>query len=156
MSWSDPRKAENMTAVSAASPTSGTSLYATPAKTPPSQTMDSQMFLQLLVTQLKEQDPDSPMDSNAMITQTSQLASMQALTSLQTTDQNNFSLQQRTSAAELIGKTASYLDSSGNTQSGLVSAVNFSGTTPTLTIGDQSVDFSTVTGLTTATSTSTN
>jgi flagellar basal-body rod modification protein FlgD len=118
--------------------------------------MDSQMFLQLLVTQLKEQDPDSPMDSNAMITQTSQLASMQALTSLQTTDQNNFSLQQRTSAAELIGKTASYLDSGGNTQSGLVSAVNFSGTTPTLTIGDQSVDFSTVTGLTTATSTSTN
>jgi flagellar basal-body rod modification protein FlgD len=108
--------------------------------------MDSQMFLQLLVTQLKEQDPDSPMDSNAM----------QALTSLQTTDQNNFSLQQRTSAAELIGKTASYLDSGGNTQSGLVSAVNFSGTTPTLTIGDQSVDFSTVTGLTTATSTSTN
>jgi flagellar basal-body rod modification protein FlgD len=135
-------------------PTSTTSIYSTPAKTPANQTMNSQMFLQLLVTQLKEQDPDSPMDSNAMITQTSQLASMQALTSLQTTDANNFSLQQRTSAAELIGKNASYLDANGNTQSGMVSAVSFSGATPTLTIGGQTVDFSTVTGLTAPATTS--
>jgi flagellar basal-body rod modification protein FlgD len=130
-------------------PTSGTtSIYSTPATKPANQTMNSQMFLQLLVTQLKEQDPDSPMDSDAMITQTSQLASMQALTSLQSTDSDNFSLQQRTSAAELIGKTANYVDADGNTQSGLVSAVSFTGTTPTLTIGGQTVDFSTVTGLT--------
>lgn len=135
--------------------TGTTSIYSTPATTPANQTMDSQMFLQLLVTQLKEQDPDSPMDSNAMITQTSQLASMQALTSLDTTDTNNFSLQQRTSAAELIGKDATYLDANGNTQSGLVSAVSFSGTTPTLTIGGNTVDFSTVTGLTAASDAST-
>jgi flagellar basal-body rod modification protein FlgD len=136
--------------VSSVDSSAGTSLYATPATTPANQTMDSQMFLQLLVTQLKEQDPDSPMDSNAMITQTSQLASMQALTSLDTTDTDNFSLQQRTSAAELIGKDATYLDSTGATQSGVVTAVSFSGTTPTLTIGGNTVDFSTVTGLTAA------
>jgi flagellar basal-body rod modification protein FlgD len=131
-------------------PTSTTAIYSQPAKTPANQQMNSQMFLELLVTQLKEQDPDSPMDSNAMITQTSQLASMQALTSLDSTDTNNFSLQQRTSAAELIGKNATYLDANGNTQSGMVSAVSFTGTTPTLTIGGNTVDFSTVTGLTAA------
>jgi flagellar basal-body rod modification protein FlgD len=137
-------------------PTGTTSIYSTPATKTPNQTMNSQMFLELLVTQLKEQDPDSPMDSNAMITQTSQLASMQALTSLDSTDTNNFSLQQRTSAAELIGKNATYLDANGNTQSGMVSAVSFSGTTPTLTIGGQPVDFSSVTGLTVPATTTSN
>jgi len=142
--------------VTAPTGTGTTAIYSTPATTPANQTMNSQMFLELLVTQLKEQDPDSPMDSNAMITQTSQLASMQALTSLDTTDTSNFSLQQRTSAAELIGKNATYLDSDGDTQSGLVSAVSFTGTTPTLTIGGNTVDFSTVTGLTTADAASSN
>lgn len=137
-------------------PTGPTSIYSTPATTPANQTMDAQMFLQLLVTQLKEQDPDSPMDSNDMITQTSQLASMQALSSLQTTDASDFSLQQRTSAAELIGKTATYLDSSGNSQSGTVSAVSFTGTTPMLTINGQTVDFSTLTGLAAPAATSSN
>jgi flagellar basal-body rod modification protein FlgD len=144
-----------MTVTNTTATTPSTSIYSTKATTPANQTMNSQMFLQLLVTQLKSQDPDSPMDSNAMITQTSQLASMQALTSLQATDASNFSLQQRTSAAELIGKNATYLDANGDTQSGLVSAVSFSGTTPTLTIGGTTVDFSTVTGLTTTGSTST-
>ena len=33
----------------------------------PKQTMDGEMFMKLLVTQLKNQDPSSPMDTNAMI-----------------------------------------------------------------------------------------
>jgi flagellar basal-body rod modification protein FlgD len=81
---------------------------------------------------------------------------MQALTSLDTTDTNNFSLQQRSAAAELIGKTANYLDANGDTQSGMVSAVSFTGATPTLTIGGQTVDFSNVTGLAAAAATTSN
>jgi flagellar basal-body rod modification protein FlgD len=105
------------------------------------------MFLQLLVTQLKTQDPDSPMDSNTMITQTSQLASMQALTTLSDTQTSNYSLQQRESASALIGMTASYLDSSGNTQSGVVTGASFTGTTPTVTIGGVSVDLGSLTAV---------
>ena len=137
-----------VTAVAAAA-SSGTSLYATTPTTPANQTMDSQMFLQLLVTQLKTQNPDSPMDSNQMITQTSQLASMQALTTLQSTTADNFSLSQRVSASELIGMNASYLDSKGNTVTGSVSAVSFTGSTPTLTIGGVNVDLSALTGVAT-------
>jgi flagellar basal-body rod modification protein FlgD len=109
--------------------------------------MNSQMFLQLLVTQLKTQDPDSPMDSDAMITQTSQLASMQALTTLSDTQTSNFALQQRESASALIGMTASYLDGDGNTQTGEVTGASFSGTSPTVTIGGVAVDLGSLTAV---------
>ena len=39
----------------------------------PKQTMDSEVFLKLLVTQLRTQDPSAPMDTNQMISQTTQL-----------------------------------------------------------------------------------
>jgi flagellar basal-body rod modification protein FlgD len=128
--------------------TTPTSIYTPPATAPANQTMDSQMFLQLLVTQLKTQDPSSPMDSNAMITQTSQLASMQALQTLASTNTDNFSLQMRTSASGLIGQTASYLDADGNTQSGVVTAVSFSSQVPTVSIGGKSVGLDNLTGVT--------
>lgn len=112
------------------------------------QQMDSKMFLQLLVTQLKTQSPNSPMDSNALITQTSQLASMQALATLSDTQTSNYSLQQRQSASQLIGLTASYLDGSGSMISGEVTGASFSGTSPTVTIGGVSVALSSLTAVT--------
>jgi flagellar basal-body rod modification protein FlgD len=118
-----------------------------PGATPANQQMNSQMFLQLLVTQLKTQDPDSPMDSDAMITQTSQLASMQALTTLSDTQSSNYSLQQRESASALIGMTASYLDANGDTQTGEVTGASFSGTDPTVTIGGVAVDLGSLTAV---------
>lgn len=118
-----------------------------PGATPTNQQMNSQMFLQLLVTQLKTQNPDSPMDSNTMITQTSQLASMQALATLSDTQSSNYSLQQRESASALIGLTASYLDADGNTQTGEVTGASFSGTTPTVTVGGVSVDLGSLTAV---------
>jgi flagellar basal-body rod modification protein FlgD len=125
------------------------SLYtnSVPGATPANQQMNSQMFLQLLVTQLKTQDPDSPMDSDAMITQTSQLASMQALQTLSDTQSSNYSLQQRAAASSLIGMTASYLDSNGDTQTGEVTGASFSGTSPTVTIGGVSVDLGSLTAV---------
>lgn len=109
--------------------------------------MDSQMFLQLLVTQLKTQSPNSPMDSNALITQTSQLASMQALATLSDTQSSNYSLQQRQSASQLIGLNASYVDSHGATRSGKVTGASFGSTTPTVTIDGVAVDLSSLTAV---------
>jgi flagellar basal-body rod modification protein FlgD len=111
--------------------------------------MDSQMFLKLLMTQLSTQSPDSPMDSNQMITQTSQLASMEALNTLTTTTTDNFSLQMRTAASGMIGQNASYLDADGNTVSGEVTAVSFSSQVPTVTIGGVSVGLDYLTGIAT-------
>ncbi|MDQ1526665.1 MAG: flagellar basal-body rod modification protein FlgD, partial [Microbacteriaceae bacterium] len=45
--------------------TTAPSMYATTPTRTPSQTLDSTAFMNLLVTQLKNQDPSSPMDTNA-------------------------------------------------------------------------------------------
>ncbi|MDQ1528546.1 MAG: flagellar basal-body rod modification protein FlgD [Actinomycetota bacterium] len=134
-----------------------TSIYSTTPTTPPNQTMDSQMFLQLLITQLQSQSPDSPMDSNTMITQTSQLASMQAMSTMSDTETSNYTLQTRTAAAALIGKNASYVDSNGVTQSGDVTGVSFDSSDSFVTIGGVSVpieDLSAVSTTSTAAPTS--
>src|SRR6478735_7002818 len=79
----------------------------------PKQTMDGEMFMQLLVIQLKNQDPSSPMDTNAMMAQTNQLAQMEKLTDMAATSTQDFSLQMRSAAAALIGKSVTYTGADG-------------------------------------------
>jgi Flagellar hook capping protein len=138
-----------MTSVTAINGTTNSSLYATASTTgAASQTMDAAMFMKLLVIQLQNQDPSSPMDTNQMMTQTTQLASMEQLTSLNSTQTENFALSMRTSAAALIGQQISYPDSHGTTVTGKATAVSFSGGTPTVTVGGVSVALDSITGVT--------
>ncbi len=111
------------------------------------QTMDAEVFLQLLVAQLKNQDPSSPMDTNAMMAQTTQLAMMEQLTALTTTTTESFALSMRQTAAALIGRQASYVDADGATQTGLVTKVSFADGVPLVTIGTASVPLDAVSGL---------
>lgn len=46
---------------------------------------DEQMFLQLLVAQIKNQDPTNPMDSTQFVAQLAQFSSLEQLISLNTT-----------------------------------------------------------------------
>ena len=46
-------------------PVSSTSITSTAPTRVPKQAMDSTVFMDLLVTQLRNQDPSSPMDTNA-------------------------------------------------------------------------------------------
>lgn len=48
--------------------------------TNPKAQLDSQAFMKLLLTELKYQDPTSPMDTDKMLTQTSQLSALEAQT----------------------------------------------------------------------------
>ena len=114
------------------------------------QKMDGEMFLQLLVAQLRAQDPSSPMDTNAMMTQTSQLASMEQLTTMSNLTQESFSLQMRMAASNLIGKEVGYTDADGKAQKGIASAVSFADAVPTVTIGDKSIRLDAISGVTTA------
>ena len=129
---------------------SATGLYTTQAARTPKQTMDGEVFLSLLVTQLRNQDPNSPMDTNAMISQTTQLAMMEQMTTLSNTNQENFSLQMRSAAAALLGQTASYADAQGKTVTGVVSAVSYAGAVPTVTIGGVEVPLDILSGVGTA------
>ena len=62
----------------------------TPPVTPPKKALDAEVFLQLLVAQMKNQDPSSPLDTNEMMAQTTQLAMMEQLTALADTFTESF------------------------------------------------------------------
>jgi len=130
-------------------------IYTTQPTRTPKQSLDSEAFMQLLVTQLRNQDPSSPMDTNQMISQTTQLAMMEKLTNMDTTSQEGFALQMRTAAAALIGHTVSYLDKNGDTQTGLASSVSYAGSVPVVTVGDAKINLDAILGVVTPTPPST-
>jgi flagellar basal-body rod modification protein FlgD len=123
------------------------SIYSPTATSPANQAMDGSMFLQLLVTQLQNQDPSSPMDTDQMISQTTQLAMMEQLTTLAQTQTEGFALQMRAAASDLIGKQVGYADATGAAVSGTVSAVSFAGQIPTVTVGSDHISLDDLTGV---------
>lgn len=127
---------------------SNTALYATAPTRAPKQTLDADAFMNLLVTQLKNQDPSSPMDTNQMISQTTQLSMMQELTTMSSTGTESFALQMRIAASSLIGQQVSYLGSDGKQVSGTASSVSFASSTPTVTVNGVDVALDSISGVT--------
>jgi flagellar basal-body rod modification protein FlgD len=89
-------------------------------------------FLQLLTTQLQNQDPTQPMDNTAMIAQLAQFSALEQMTNMNTTltsmlTQQGTSLE--TNAASMVGKTAVFTtDQVGLTQGANATVVaNLSG-----------------------------
>lgn len=121
----------------------------------PAQTMDSSMFMSLLVTQLKNQDPSAPMDTNQMMNQTVQLSMMEKMTELTADAKESFSLQMRSAAAQVIGKNVSYALADGTKRSGVASSVSFAAGTPTVAVGGVNVPLDSISGMTAAATTTT-
>jgi flagellar basal-body rod modification protein FlgD len=139
----------------AVDPVASTGLYTRSevSATDRKQTLDSEVFLQLLVAQLKNQDPSSPMNTNEMIGQTTQLAMMEQLTALASTSTETFALTMRQTAADLVGRRATYLDADGKQHTGVVTSVSFAGATPQVLFGDVSVALDAVSGVVAPTTT---
>jgi flagellar basal-body rod modification protein FlgD len=98
--------------------------------------LDKQAFLKLLIAQMSNQDPSKPMDSDSLMTQTSQMASMESMTELSTTQRESFALQMRANAAGMVGREVSYLGADGATAvTGTATSVSFAGAVPTVTVG---------------------
>lgn len=114
----------------------------------PVQSMDANVFMTLLVAQLKNQNPSAPMDTNQMMAQTIQLSMMEKMTELTTNSKEGFSLQMRSAAAQLIGHSVDYTLADGTTGTGLASSVSFAGTVPTVKVGDLSIPLDSISGLT--------
>lgn len=133
--------------ISGTIPPSGVQTGSTTPPTERKKTLDSEVFLKLLVTQLTNQDPSSPMNTNEMISQTTQLASMEQLTALTATSTESFALSMRQTAAALIGHEAQYVDEKGVAQKGIVTSVSYAGAVPLVTIGDASIPLDAVSGV---------
>ena len=132
----------------------GSTADATAATTStPSKTLDKDTFLKLLVAQLSNQDPSSPMDTSDMMAQTTQLSMMESLSEIQASSREQFGLQMRMAAADLVGQQVTWKDADGTTRSGVVSGVDYSASIPTLTVGKTQIPLDSVASVTPAGST---
>jgi len=110
--------------------------------------LDKQAFLDLLVAQLRNQDPSNPMDSSQLMAQTTQLTTMERLIELSDTSRESFALQMRMAAASLVGQQVTWTDAEGASHSGTVSGVSYAGAVPTVTVGDKTVALDAVSAVT--------
>lgn len=115
-------------AVSSTSSTTSTTndyQYTGAKRKDPVKTLDKEAFLQLLVAQLKNQDPSSPQDSSAFVAQMAQFSMLEQLTNLNEEITKLKLSQDMSQASALIGHQvkiiADVTDSSGNTSSNEVS-----------------------------------
>ncbi|HEY0395502.1 MAG TPA: flagellar hook capping FlgD N-terminal domain-containing protein [Candidatus Elarobacter sp.] len=114
-----------------------------PAKTAaPGSYLGQDAFLQLLTTQLRNQDPLHPLDDTQSIAQLAQFSALQATTDLKNTFasfESNFAVMQ---SAGLLGKTVSAqaTDPNGNvsTVTGIVKTISVINGTPQITLADAS------------------
>ncbi|HEY0187064.1 MAG TPA: flagellar hook capping FlgD N-terminal domain-containing protein [Cellulomonas sp.] len=120
-----------------------------------SQTLDSDTFLTLLVAQLTNQDPSSPMDTSDMMSQTTSLAMMESLTTIQSAISEQFALQMRMASADMVGQQITWEDSAGDTQSGVVDSVDFSSSVPVLKVGSEEIPLDSVASISPVTATTT-
>ena len=113
----------------------------------PVQSMDSDVFMKLLVTQLKYQDPGAPMDTNQMMAQSVQLSMMEKMTELSSGAKESFSLQMRTAAAQIVGSEVGFSLPDGTAGSGIATAVSFATGVPVVTVGSSKIPLDSITGI---------
>ncbi|MCL2454522.1 MAG: flagellar hook capping protein [Micrococcales bacterium] len=106
--------------------------------------MDSDGFLKLLIAQLANQDPSSPMDTQQMMAQTTQLSMMEQLVSMATDSRLGLAIQQRTLASQLVGAEVTFATPDGANATGVVEKVIYTVGEPTLVIGGQNISLSSV------------
>jgi len=110
-------------------------------------TLNSNEFLQLLVTELTNQDPLSPMDPAAMVQQTSTISMVQMLDTL-TTELAGLTAQEGLlGAARLIGQQVTWSGPGGASGAGIVSSVQMGSSGLALVVNGETVPASAVTAI---------
>lgn len=96
--------------------------------------MGPDAFLQLLVTQMRYQNPLSPSDPTAMMGQLASYAQVEALQNLQKGQAASATLTEAKLATDLVGKYVDAADATGTTVSGTVVAARFTADGPVLVL----------------------
>ncbi len=92
--------------------------------------VNANTFLQLLVSELQNQNPSNPTDPTQFLTQTASFEEVQELGALQTSVASMVSAQQSTSATSMLGMQVAGSDPSGNPVSGIVTGVQLTAAGP--------------------------
>jgi flagellar basal-body rod modification protein FlgD len=109
---------------------------------------DKDMFLQLLVAQMKYQDPTSPADSTQFLTQSAQFTNLEKMENLSNQMGLMLSSQMAFGASSLVGRSVSYTLPDGTSGAGTVSGVDFGADGPVLSVGDVDVPISNILSVT--------
>ena len=95
---------------------------------------DKEMFLKLLVTQLRYQDPLNPTDSSQFLAQSAQFTSLEKMQDVADQTAALLSAQVSFGASGMVGKHVTYLDGDGNSVHGDVQSVAFDANGPMLLV----------------------
>ncbi len=102
------------------------------------QSLGKDDFLKLLITQLSNQDPTSPMENTEFIAQMAQFSSLEQMTNMNESFQQMSAMLNSNQAVTTIGKTVE-LDLNGVTTTGVVDAVTY-GQNPQVRVGNMFYD----------------
>ena len=115
-----------------------------------SQALGKDAFLQLLVTQMKYQDPLQPMDNTQFVAQLAQFSSLEQMSNVANTDsstlqevQNLSQTTQMNTGFQLLGQNVA-IQTGSQTFSGIVSSVKTDNGNVNLVIGNQQIPLSSI------------
>jgi len=119
-----------------------------PASTTAATDESKEMFLQLMVAQLRYQDPMNPADSSEFLSQNAQFTALEKMQAV--ADQTAMVLQATTAfgASSLVGRDVSYTLADGTQGTGAVHGVSFGATGPVLDVGGVDVPLASVLAVT--------
>ena len=118
------------------------------AQTSTSTSADKDMFLQLLVAQMKYQDPMNPTDSGEFLAQSAQFTALEKMQEVADQTAQLVASQMAFGASSLVGRTVSWTSEDGVAQSGTVSGVQFGAQGPMLDVGGTAVSLGQVQSVT--------
>jgi flagellar basal-body rod modification protein FlgD len=96
--------------------------------------LDKNSFLQLMVSEMKNQDPLQPQDSNQFLNQLAQFTTMEQMMNIEQTDTQMQQVNQLAFEHSLIGQTVSVADENGNQVTGQVTGIQLNNGDPQLVI----------------------
>ena len=107
--------------------------------------LDTDVFLKLLVAQLQHQNPLEPVDSSAMLQQTSQFAMVEAIQRMSEMQGHVMGFTQFGIATGMIGRHIEAIDPALGVVGGVVTGVRATESGPVLEVGDLDIDLNNVT-----------
>jgi len=133
--------------------TTDTNSFSTSAQAPDTKELDKDAFMELLVQQMKNQDPMDPQSNDQFIAQLASFSSLEQMQNMNDNiltmailQDNNALMSQLTTGSSLIGKEVTWTDpTSGITQTGTVDSLKVQEGISFLDIGGTQVPLQTIT-----------
>jgi len=105
---------------------------------------DKEMFLQLLVAQMRYQDPMNPTDSSEFLAQSAQFTALEKMQQVADQTLQLVNLQVAFGASSLVGRSVTFGREDGSVGSGAVESVRFESTGPVLLVAGEDVSLAAV------------